>query len=204
MIPNDPHRLYAPGKVDADADLFIDGEVLGNSAWREARLLLEHPSEDNGKFTFYLLDSAEGREIELKASQSLGLIQVCFKPEHRLVREAGRLAAELRTNETVGERLKEATSLLRQLQDSNGQFPPDREVVKPIENGLTKRFGPVTPPPPPSPKSTLPPQAQYAASRPEPGIPPKQSILRASEAPVSGTALDAREAPVSKAPPSTH
>lgn len=139
--------LFNNGKLDADADLFIDGEYLGKFRVNAgSSFRLEHPSKDDGKFTFYLLDSEEGQSIGLKASPSLGLVQVCFQPEHRLVRESDRLAVEQRKGSEFDERLREAKSLLLRLRRSDGSFPPDREVAEFIETGLTRRFGSVSPP----------------------------------------------------------
>lgn len=65
-----------------DAEVRIDGKHVGT--WRiEAHrsLTLERPAHDHGKFTFYEVDTPEGRAAQLsKANPNLGLVSVTFKP----------------------------------------------------------------------------------------------------------------------------
>lgn len=66
----------------ADAEVKIDGGIVG--VWRvEARdsIRLERPSGDTGHFTFFEVDSEEGRAAGLREGDSLGLISVEFRPE---------------------------------------------------------------------------------------------------------------------------
>lgn len=75
-------KLINAGERDADAEVFIDGNRVGE--WRIYSLTngaIERPSHDSGRFTFYRLDSKEGSKIGLKSSSELGLIKVIFKPE---------------------------------------------------------------------------------------------------------------------------
>lgn len=66
-----------------DVDLFIDGKEVGN--WRieaNSSITLERPANDNGKFTFYRVDSDEGEMAGgEKGSFENGLVQARFHLE---------------------------------------------------------------------------------------------------------------------------
>lgn len=67
-----------------DAVVFIDGKHVGT--WRlnghAPAIILEHPADDQGKFTAYLTASSDGAQAGLTAGQvENGLVQVTFRPE---------------------------------------------------------------------------------------------------------------------------
>ena len=65
-----------------DAKVAIDDKVVGHwriPAW--GKIEVEHPVDDAGRFTFYMLGSPEARQIGLIASESVGLVTVTFMPE---------------------------------------------------------------------------------------------------------------------------
>jgi len=67
--------------LHAVAKVFIDGKEIGTHFMpKKTGITLERPMGDNGKFTFYRLDSSEGKEAELEKNSSLGLISVVFTP----------------------------------------------------------------------------------------------------------------------------
>lgn len=75
-------KLVNTGSRDSDVEVFIDDARVGE--WRvnsSSSCIIERPSHDTGRFTFYRLDSIEARDIALKSSSDLGLIKVIFKPE---------------------------------------------------------------------------------------------------------------------------
>lgn len=68
------------------AEVYIDGKKVGVYRINGYGVLdLEHPSGDNGRFTFYELDSKEGKSVGLDSipRKDRGLISVTFKPEKK-------------------------------------------------------------------------------------------------------------------------
>ncbi len=65
-----------------DALVLVDGKEVG--CWRIAgngQIEVERPVNDTGRFTFYMLGSAEARRAGVSASDALGLVTVTFMPE---------------------------------------------------------------------------------------------------------------------------
>lgn len=66
-----------------DAEVEIDGKRVG--VWRlqqQSSISLERPAHDSGRFTFYKVDTIEGKKAGLDAFDShTGLIKVTFTPE---------------------------------------------------------------------------------------------------------------------------
>lgn len=76
--------LHNSANKRAAADIWIDGKNIGTFRLNSSQTLtLEHPSKDNGQFTFYKDGTREALAAELdKVSKSdRGLIMVIFKPE---------------------------------------------------------------------------------------------------------------------------
>jgi hypothetical protein len=68
-----------------DANVVIDGKAVGTwSISAQGQIELEHPANDIGRFTFYMLGSKEARQSGLSASDTLGLVSVTFMPEMSL------------------------------------------------------------------------------------------------------------------------
>lgn len=70
--------------TQCDAKVHIDGKYQGTwrlKPYQTARL--EHPSHDQGRYTFYELNSKEGQDIGLDtlSRADLGLVEVTFTPE---------------------------------------------------------------------------------------------------------------------------
>jgi len=76
-------KLRNTREVLCDAQVEIDGQLMG--CWRiepKGSLELEHPVNDDGRFTFYRIDSKEGHDSQLvRSDPNLGLIRVIFTPE---------------------------------------------------------------------------------------------------------------------------
>lgn len=65
-----------------DAAVEVDGKNVG--VWRipqDSCIVLERPIHDEGKFTFYRIDSSEAILSEITKKEHTGLITVLFKPE---------------------------------------------------------------------------------------------------------------------------
>ena len=74
-------RIGNEGDRDSDAFVQIDGKKVGT--WRVPKrktITLEHPANDQGRFTFYRLGTPEARAAELAEGPDLGLIEVRFLP----------------------------------------------------------------------------------------------------------------------------
>jgi hypothetical protein len=74
--------LTNDAREQCDAHVEIDGKHVGT--WRIpqcASVDIERPADDNGRFTFYRLDSSDGRRSGLRKDDDLGLITVTFFPE---------------------------------------------------------------------------------------------------------------------------
>ena len=70
------------GNKPCDAEINIDGSAVG--IWRvpiQSEIEIERPIDDNGRFTFYALESQQGRKIGLTGNDELGLVTVVFIPE---------------------------------------------------------------------------------------------------------------------------
>jgi hypothetical protein len=71
----------------------IDGKIMGQFLVNaQQHVDLERPDHDSGKFTFYTIDSVEGKKLELATEVSadqLGLITVAFVPIRPLERQYG-------------------------------------------------------------------------------------------------------------------
>ena len=68
--------------VPCDAEITIDGKYIGLfRVEKNSSVTLEHPSHDEGYFTFYTLSSFGGKQSKLEYNSELGLISVIFKPE---------------------------------------------------------------------------------------------------------------------------
>lgn len=77
-------KLTSIGYKSHDVDLSIDGKEIATFRLSPGGILvLERPTNDNGKFTFYTRDSVEGKEIGLGLvrKDDLGLISATFTPE---------------------------------------------------------------------------------------------------------------------------
>lgn len=78
-------RLVNHSALRCDAHVEVDGKHIGT--WRLSSYggtaRLEHPVNDQGKFTFYRLGSVEGAQAGLQVKNDLGLIKVTFTPERR-------------------------------------------------------------------------------------------------------------------------
>lgn len=76
-------KLRNTRDVQCDAQVEIDGHLMGQ--WRvgpKEGVELEHPVNDDGRFTFYRIDSEEGHSSQFVHSDpNLGLIRVIFTPE---------------------------------------------------------------------------------------------------------------------------
>jgi len=75
--------LKNEGTFPADVTITIDGKVQG--IWRVSTggyLLLERPDNDDGKFTFYFMNSEEAKTIDLQNIEKdlRGLVQASFQP----------------------------------------------------------------------------------------------------------------------------
>lgn len=80
-------RLMNHSAQRCDAHVEVDGKHIGTwrlNAWG-GTARLEHPVNDQGRFTFYRLDSVEGAQAGLQANDGLGLIKVTFTPERRYI-----------------------------------------------------------------------------------------------------------------------
>lgn len=83
MAHKQEYKLCLRNEKDlpCDAEVRIDGKDVGT--WRiepHTSITLERPAHDNGKLTFYEVDTAEGRAANLQSGDSnLGLISVTFK-----------------------------------------------------------------------------------------------------------------------------
>ena len=74
--------LSNDSELDCDAVVEIDGKEVGIWRARSGKsICIERPVHDTGQFTFYKLDTPEGRKIGLVANNKLGLISTLFKPE---------------------------------------------------------------------------------------------------------------------------
>lgn len=74
--------------VRCDAEVKVDGKHIGTFRLSPySNLKLERPGHDDGKFTFYKADSAEGRKVNAGAvaQSDKGLISVAFTPEVKRV-----------------------------------------------------------------------------------------------------------------------
>jgi len=72
--------------VRCDARVEVDGKDVGT--WRipaHSSISLERPANDDGKFTFYRLDSQEAKQVGLKDDMYAGLVQVTFTPEKHFI-----------------------------------------------------------------------------------------------------------------------
>lgn len=70
------------GHLDCDAEVRIDGTSVGTWRIRKGSTVeIERPADDDGRFTFYKLGTAQARKIGLSANYSLGLVTVTFMPE---------------------------------------------------------------------------------------------------------------------------
>lgn len=68
--------------VRCDARVEIDGQHVGTfRIAAHANIQIEHPVEDQGKFTFYELGTREAHQAKLVDDATLGLISVTFTPE---------------------------------------------------------------------------------------------------------------------------
>ena len=77
-------QLRNSNTTRCDAEVNIDGKHVGTFRLdAHGSLRLERSADDERRFTFYLRDSDEGREVELTSvsKSELGLVQVVFKPE---------------------------------------------------------------------------------------------------------------------------
>ena len=77
-------QLRNSRNVLCDAEVTIDGKHVGTFRIdKYGSVRLERSADDDRRFTFYLRDSEEGREVELDhvSKGELGLVQVTFKPE---------------------------------------------------------------------------------------------------------------------------
>lgn len=73
--------LTNDAREQCDAQVVIDGKHVGT--WRIppfATVEVERPVNDDGRFTFYRLNSSDGRRSELRNDEDLGLITVTFMP----------------------------------------------------------------------------------------------------------------------------
>lgn len=76
------------GCVPCDAEVFLNGNCVGNFRVPYGQyVIIEHPTNDSGRFTAYKEDSSEAREIGIdRSSQDLGLIEVIFRPGTKKIR----------------------------------------------------------------------------------------------------------------------
>lgn len=78
-------RLKNDRFLQADARVEIDGKHVGT--WRlhgHQTITLERPTNDNGQFTFYRLNSPEAQAAALNGSDpNIGLVKITFTPEKR-------------------------------------------------------------------------------------------------------------------------
>jgi len=76
-------RLRNTREELCDAYVEIDGQYVGT--WQiepKSSLELEHPANDDGRFTFYTVSSKAGKQANLPTRDpNLGLIRVTFTPE---------------------------------------------------------------------------------------------------------------------------
>lgn len=77
---------HMPGNRRCAAEIRVDGKVVGTFRLTPSRggsLVLERPTNDVGKFTFYRVDSTEANQVGLNnvPVEDRGLITVLFKPE---------------------------------------------------------------------------------------------------------------------------
>ena len=81
-------RLRNNHGVNCDARVEVDGKEVGVfRIGAHDSIVLERPSHDTGKFTFYKVNSREGKSIGLrKGDSNLGLISVTFTPEKERVK----------------------------------------------------------------------------------------------------------------------
>lgn len=72
------------------AEVKVDGKSVGTFRINgNQTLTLEHPSGDQGKFTFYKKNSRQWKQIKGQniSSDDMGLVSVLFKPEKQTVQE---------------------------------------------------------------------------------------------------------------------
>jgi hypothetical protein len=65
-----------------DAEVYVDDQKVG--IWRidcNSTVRIERPVHDNGRFTFYQVDTPEALKAGIRQNSSTGLIRVLFKPE---------------------------------------------------------------------------------------------------------------------------
>ncbi len=70
------------GQRQCDAAVKIDGKPVG--IWRvppQRQIVLEHPSDQTGKFTFFLVGTAEAEVTNIREDASTGLVEAIFTPE---------------------------------------------------------------------------------------------------------------------------
>lgn len=88
-------RLGNHGSRRCDAEVSIDGKSVGVFRLNGGTMTLERPADDNGRFTFFAADSAEGAQAGAGSVGRVdrGLVQVVFRPERErpmgVVRGAG-------------------------------------------------------------------------------------------------------------------
>jgi len=69
------------GELPCDAEVYIDNIVVGN--WRIrpfSKTVIERPSNDNGRFTFYKEGTKEAEKAQIASDKNMGLISVIFRP----------------------------------------------------------------------------------------------------------------------------
>ena len=77
------------GTLQSDCAVCIDGKWVGT--WRvpaRQNIIVEHPVEQTGKFTFFTLNSAEANAVNLRGDAFLGRVQAIFTPEKPPITEA--------------------------------------------------------------------------------------------------------------------
>jgi hypothetical protein len=82
-------RLGNHGPVACDAEVEVDGKPVGCfRVHARGSLLLERPSHDRGRFTFFRADSAEGAAAEAGtvSREDKGLVRVRFRPARQRAR----------------------------------------------------------------------------------------------------------------------
>jgi len=69
------------GELPCDAEVYIDNIVVGN--WRIrpfTKTVIERPSNDTGRFTFYKEGTKEAEKAQIASDKNMGLISVIFRP----------------------------------------------------------------------------------------------------------------------------
>jgi hypothetical protein len=86
LVSGEKYRIRLKNHTykDSACSLAIDGKFMGNFfVGKKSHVDIERPAHDSGRFTFYTVNSKEGRQVELEkevAQDLLGLIEAKFTP----------------------------------------------------------------------------------------------------------------------------